>query len=138
MRFITQVWSCCAGLTGAWGMLRAIAVTYAVAGVHGRHVWLAHAPSPLLPIHGLHCSAAALYGCAEAIDTLLGDDSLVTTAAGQPEQLLRDALLADSQGHHRWGANQRWKGRRVQGAGCRVSHCRVQRSLLFHLLPDFA
>lgn len=47
--------------------------------------------------------AAALYGCAEAVDALLDDDSLVATAAGQPRQLLRDALLADSQGHHRWG-----------------------------------
>lgn len=48
--------------------------------------------------------AAALYGCAEAVDALLDDHSLVATAAGQPQQLLRDALLADSQGHHRWGS----------------------------------
>ena len=59
---------------------------------------------------------AALFGWAEAIDALLEDDSRLTTSAahaaafgsggggggGQQRQLLRDAVVADSQGHHRY------------------------------------
>lgn len=50
-------------------------------------------------------ACAALYGWAEAIDALLEDASVVSsTAAGHQPQLLRDALIADSQGHHRFEA----------------------------------
>ena len=44
-----------------------------------------------------------MYGWAEAIEALLEDESVVRAGDGH-QQPLREAMMADSQGHHRCGA----------------------------------
>ena len=59
-------------------------------------------PGPHLDPPSAHICPAALYGWAEALAALLDDSVMVPTLEGG-RQPLREAVVVDSQGHHRWG-----------------------------------
>lgn len=79
---------------------------------------------PTLLDHISLCTAlhyAAQYGHARAVGALLEDGLMVETPLGR--QLLRDAVIVDSQGHHKWVYGLcRGQLRRLQSGG---SSCRT-------------